>query len=52
MGVTFFFVPDDLFTIGGPLLSSLITFRPLRRPNGADELTNDQQNFMELMSVN
>lgn len=46
-GVTYFFVPDDLFTIGGPLLTSLITFKPTRRPNGDLELTNAQSNFME-----
>ena len=50
-GVTFFFVPDDLFTIGGPLLSSLITLRPIRRPNGSEELTNSQSNFFELQNV-
>ena len=46
-GVTFFFVPDDVFTIGGPLLRSLITLRPICRPNGAEELTNSQLNFLE-----
>lgn len=35
-GVTFFFVPDDLFTIGNSVLNSLIDYVPERRPNGSE----------------
>ena len=46
-GVTFFFVPDDLFTIGNSVLSSLIQYTPQRKPNGSEEISNAQSNFFE-----
>jgi len=46
-GVTFFFVPDDLFTIGNSVLHSLIAYKPIRRPNGREEMTNAQSNFFQ-----
>lgn len=46
-GVSFFFVPDDLFTVGNSVLHALIVFTPQRRPNGPEELTNEQANFFE-----
>lgn len=46
-GLTFFFVPDDLFTIGNSLLNSLLSFTPVRRPNGKEEISNSQANFFQ-----
>ena len=35
------------FTIGNSVLHSLVPFRPQRKPNGAEEVTNNQANFFE-----
>ena len=50
-GVTFFFVPDDLFTIGNSVLQSMIQYNPQRKPNGAEEMTNSQNNFFEQQNL-
>jgi hypothetical protein len=37
-GVDHFFVPDEIFQFGQPLLKNLITFRPQTKPNGVNEM--------------
>jgi len=51
MGVAYFFVPDDLFTIGNSLLHNLIAYTPYRKPNGAEEMTNSQSNFFQEQNI-
>lgn len=40
-GISYFMVPDDMFTVGNTLLNALISFKPQLKGNGSGELTVD-----------
>ena len=45
-GKSTFFVPEDLFSIGKPILQNLIAFVPQRKANGNEPVEQSMQNFM------
>jgi hypothetical protein len=51
-GQSTFFVPEDLFAVGKPILQNLISFKPQYKPNGEEPISQSMHNFFTDKDLN